>query len=472
MAEWRKAGFTMRRGAGEHGGGARAGAHGRGTFALLAALALLLAACAGSAAPAHQSVPLAHGPAPIVPTATVPPASAAADSAGRLQLQVRESADWYLGRMSLEQKLGQMFLIETVWQGYNQDVDNMVSGMHAGAMILYQQNMANPAQLKDYIASIQAHAALPLLVSMDEEGGVVDRLGILGFNDTLPAAQDLGASGDPQNAYRAGARAAAELQSYGINVDLAPVADVRTVPNAVEWTRLFGDDPQTVDAYAGAFLRGLQDNGEVATVKHWPGIGGTTLDPHLTLPTIGDSRAQLDAVNFAAFKGLLPLNPGIIMVTHVMVPSVDPTMPATFSSKLVDGVLRGQLGYQGVVLTDSLYMDGIKDFLNDQNIYTELPKAAVLAVEAGDDLLEGAFDTPSMSAMIAALKAAIASGQITPARIDTSVRRILMLKLRFGLLPLRPAPGVPLTDAGTDTTPQSMAAAQAGAHEAELLRAA
>lgn len=420
-------------------------------FALLTSLVLLLAACAGgpsSSRPASSG----HELTPPGPKATVPPSSAGPQTAARLQLQLQQSADWYLSRMSLDEKLGQMFLIETVWQDYNQDVDNMVRGMHAGALILYQQNMASPAQLTSYIAAIQAHASIPLLVSIDEEGGVVDRLGYLGYNPTLPAAQDLGASGNPRNAYQAGARAADELKSYGINVNLAPVADVRTVPNAVEWTRLFGDDPRTVDAYAGAFLRGLQDNGVVATVKHWPGIGGTTLDPHLTLPTITDSVAQLDAVNFAAFKGLLPLDPGMIMVTHVIVSSIDPTLPATFSPKLVDGILRGQLGYQGVVVTDSLYMDGIKDFLNDQNIYSELPKAAVLAVEAGDDLLEGAFDTPSMSAMIAALKAAISSGQITQARIDQSVRRILMLKLRFGLLPLLPMKGTPLYADATSPT--------------------
>lgn len=446
----------------------RGGSHGMGlrtqqrsVFALLATFVLLLAACGGPSSP--RPAPSGHGVTPLGPTAAAPPSRAAADSAARLQLQLQQSADWYLGRMSLDEKLGQMFLIETVWQDYNQDVDNMVRGMHAGALILYQQNMANPVQLKSYIAAIQAHASIPLLVSIDEEGGVVDRLGYLGYNSTLPAAQDLSASGNPQNAYQAGARAAQELKSYGINVNLAPVADVRTVPNAVEWTRLFGDDPRTVDIYAGAFLRGTQDNGVVATVKHWPGIGGTTQDPHLTLPTISDSPAQLNAVNFAAFKGLLPLDPGMIMVTHVMVSEIDPALPATFSPKLVDGILRGQLGYQGVVVTDSLYMDGIKDFLNDQNIYSELPKAAILAVQAGDDLLEGAFDTPSMSAMIAALKAAISSGQITQARIDQSVRRILMLKLRFGLLSLRPMKGTPL---------QADAAGPAALSPADVKRAA
>src|SRR5262249_19646962 len=162
----------------------------------------------------------------------------------------------------------------------------------------------------------------------------------------------------------------------------------------------FGDDPKTVATYAGAFLQGTQDHGVVACVKHWPGIGGVSLDPHKTLPVMTDSRAQLDAINFAPFRRLLPLDPGMVMVTHVVVDAIDSQLPATLSPQVVNGVLRGELGYQGVVMTDSLYMDGIKNFLHDNNLYTELPKAAVLAVEAGDDLLEGAFDTGSMAAML------------------------------------------------------------------------
>ncbi|MFI5272425.1 MAG: glycoside hydrolase family 3 N-terminal domain-containing protein [Ktedonobacterales bacterium] len=396
---------------------------------LLTALTLLLGACSG----ATSTTVRVHGVAPLVPTATLPPSSAGPQSAARLQQQARASAEWYLSRMSLDEQLGQMFLIETGWQDYNQDVANMVVGMHAGAMILYQQNMANSAQLKDYIATIQAHASLPLLVSIDEEGGVVDRLGALGFDPPLPAAQDLTASGNPHNAYVAGAQAAAELRALGINLNLAPVADVRTNPYAVEFTRIFGNSPKTVDAYAGAFMRGLQQNDVVACLKHWPGIGGVALDPHLTLPTMDETRAQLEATNFAAFRGLLAQDPGMIMVTHVIVPAIDPNMPATLSPKLVDGVLRGELGYQGVVMTDSLYMQGIAERYS-------LPEAAVLSVVAGDDLLEGAYDTGTMSAMLAALKAAIATGQISRARIDQSVLRILLLKQRFGLLALHTPP--------------------------------
>ncbi|HLZ22184.1 MAG TPA: glycoside hydrolase family 3 N-terminal domain-containing protein [Ktedonobacterales bacterium] len=391
---------------------------------LVASLLLLLTACAfpGSSGTATAAHPQAAGtPRAATPTPTPDPI---------IHPSVADTVSWELAHMTLDEKLGQLFLIETGWTTYTQDVDTMVRGMHAGAMIIYQQNMTDPAQLKAYISAVQANATIPLIVSMDEEGGVVDRLGALGFNPPQPAAQDLTASGDPHKAYAAGFATAHEMKWYGINTDLAPVVDVRTNPYAVEYTRIFGDDPTTVDRYAGAYINGLSRFDVIACLKHWPGIGSVALDPHKTLPTIDRSRDQLENTDFAAFRGLLSQQPGMIMVTHVIVNAIDPTMPATLSPKLVNGVLRGELGYQGVVMTDSLYMQGIAERYS-------LPQAAVLSIEAGDDLLEGAFDTSTMAGMLAALHAAIDSGQISMSRINQSVARILTLKASYGILPLR-----------------------------------
>ncbi len=403
--------------------------------ALLGAL-LVMTGCSVSLA-GHASG--SHPPtATVAPTATPfsgsgpqPSSSAAANQvAQERQALIEQTAAYDTSQMTLDEKLGQLFLIETYYQTYTPDIDNMVVGMHAGAMIIYGKNMQSAAQLKDYISSVQAHATIPLLVTMDEEGGVVDRLGYYNFYPPLPSAETIGASGDPTDAYNEGAQAAQEMLQEGINTDLAPVVDVRTNPNAVEGTRLYGDDPNTVTQYAGAFLNGLQQNGVAGTLKHWPGIGSTAADPHLTLPTITHDKATLASVDFAPFRALLADNPAMIMVTHVIVQAYDPNMPATLSPIMVNGILRGQLGYNGVVMTDSLYMQGIA-------IKYTLPQAGVLAIEAGDDLLEGAFDTNSMSQMIQALKDAISSGAITVNRIDESVQRILALKIRFGLLPIR-----------------------------------
>lgn len=363
----------------------------------------------------------------VVLTAPAAPNASSAPIVDRREFLIRHTVNEMLSGMSLDEKLGQMFLIETTYTSYTRDVNNMVVGMHAGAMIVYQQNIVNWQQLHDYLATIQAHAKIPMIVSMDEEGGGVDRLGFNKLAPPLPAAQDLAATGNPQAAYNAGVTAAQEMLALGINTNLAPVVDVRTTPAAIEWDRLFGNDPATVDRYAGAFLHGLQDYGVIGCLKHWPGIGSITTDPHLTLPTITRSMSQMQSTEFAAFKGLLADDPGMIMVTHVIVPEIDPNLPATLSPGVVQGTLRAKLGYQGVVMTDSLYMRGI-------SLQYTLPQAAVLAVKAGDDLLEGAFDTYSMRGMIQAIKDAISSGQISMARIDESVRRILTLKAHFGLI--------------------------------------
>lgn len=351
-------------------------------------------------------------------------------AAAEREAAIQSTAQQDVAGMTLDEKLGQMFLIETYYKTWTPDIANMVVGMHAGALIIYGKNMQDPTQLHDYISSIQAHASVPLLVTMDEEGGLVDRLGYYHFFAPLPAAQDLGATGDTALATQAGDQAAREMLSMGINTDLAPVVDVRGPNGSVETTRLYSADPATVARFAGAYMDALQSNGVVATLKHWPGIGDVTLDPHLTLPSIDAPLSQLESQHFATFRALMPHDPGMIMVTHVLVNAVDPNMPATLSPKLVDGILRGELGYNGVVMTDSLYMQGIA-------VRYSLPQAGVLAVMAGDDLLEGAYDTNSMAQMIAALKAAIADGRISMGRIDQSAQRILALKIRYGLLPLR-----------------------------------
>ncbi len=428
---------------------------------LLAALVLLVG-CSVTVG-GHSSVtPIVIATATPSPTATVftgngptpSPGVAASLAAQEYQALIQQSAAYYTSQMTLDEKIGQMFLIETYYQNYTPDIDNMVVGMHAGAMIIYGKNMKTPSQLKAYIASIQAHASIPLLVTMDEEGGLVDRLGYYKFFPPLPSAAQVGSTGNPANAYREGVQAGSEMLELGINTDLAPVVDVRTVSGQIETSRIYGTDPTTVSEFASQFLAGLESVGVIGCLKHWPGIGSITVDPHLALPTITRTKAQLNAVDFATFRALLALNPGMVMVTHVLVPAYDSTMPATLSPILVNGVLRGQLGYNGVVMTDSLYMKGIADR------YT-LPQAAVLAIEAGDDLLEGAYDTYSMRGMIAAIKAAISSGAITVSRIDQSVQRILALKIRYGLLPFHDSRltthGEPMMDAASSSQPAALA---------------
>jgi len=342
---------------------------------------------------------------------------------------IQATVEAYMSQMSLDEKLGQMVMVETYSQSYSGDIKTMVEQQHAGALIIYAKNMQTPDQLRALIRDTQAHSSIPLFITMDEEGGNVDRLGSMGFEQPLPSAKYLGSTGNPTLAFDAGSRAAAELKSYGINVDLAPVVDVRTIPNPVIGPRPYGTTANTVDAYAGAFLDGLQQNGIIGTLKHWPGIGSVALDPHKTLPTVTRTRAELDSTDFATFRDLLAKSPGMIMVTHVLVNAIDPDMPSSLSPKLVQGILRDQMGYQGVIITDNLWMKGV-------SLRYSLPEAAVLAVLAGNDLLEGPWNPSTMSSVLNGLRNAVNSGRISQDRIDQSVRRILTLKAQYGILPL------------------------------------
>ena len=353
---------------------------------------------------------------------------------------IDDTVAYYLSNMTLDEKLGQMIMVETYSQSYSGNIQTMVEQMHAGAFIVYKKNMIDPTQLKAMLSGVQSHARIPLLITMDEEGGNVDRLGDMGFAPPLPSAKSLGATGNPQLAYNDGVRAAQELKEFGINVDLAPDVDVKSVPDPVIGPRIWGSDPNTVAAFSGNFLKGLQQTGVIGTLKHWPGIGSTVLDPHKTLPEDTRSMNQLQSVDFASFRDLLPDNPGMIMVTHVLVDAIDPSMPSSLSPKVVQGTLRDQLGYQGVIITDNLWMKGV-------SLRYSLPEAAVLAVLAGNDLLEGPWDPASMQGVLNALKGAVQSGQISQQRIDESVGRILRLKAQYGILPLVQLPAQGTTQA-------------------------
>jgi len=219
---------------------------------------------------------------------------------------------------------------------------------------------------------------------------------------------------------------------------LAPLADVYQ-GGAVDQSRMFGTTPEQVITYAGAFLDGLQQNGVAGTLKHWPGIGSAPANPDYGLPTITHSQAQLSSIDFASFRALLTQQPGMIMVTHVMVPAYDSHEPASLSPVLIDQVLRGQLGYQGVVITDAMDGGGLLQFMQQQG-YTDpaqaIAQASVQAILAGNDIVECPIEPDRLAAVVATVTTAVQSGRISQERLRQSLRRIVALKVRMGLISL------------------------------------
>jgi beta-N-acetylhexosaminidase len=398
---------------------------------LICCILLFLSSCSsllgsvGSAAPTR----VLSKPSPS-PT----PARARIDSAAESPLKAQlAKVQQIMAGMTLDQKLGQLIIVEYLGNSYaGTGLQYMIANQYVGGF-LYQEsnhNFASPYAVISNVAAFSQQAMndakIPLLIGTDQEGGLVNRLYI--FHGYLPSAAEMAASGNPQTAYSQGSLAAKWLLQLGINADLAPVVDVHTVDPPVLVTRMFGRDPNTVAAYAGAYLNGLQLDGVAGCLKHYPGLGAITSDPHLGLPTVNRSLAELENIDLAPYKLMIQADhPAMIMSTDVLMPAIDPNLPAELSSKTINGILRNQLGYNGVVITDGLYMQGISSRWT-------LSQAVVLSIMAGNDLVEGPYSPSQVAVVVAALKQAIQQGKLTIDRIDQSVERILLMKVQHGII--------------------------------------
>lgn len=345
------------------------------------------------------------------------------------QMTPQQYIDLIMQDMTLDQKLGQMMIVQFVGPEYSYDISTMISQYDIGAVLLFtaNNNIVSKPQLKGLIQQMQKNSSLPLIVAIDQEGGTVDRLASL--DGPRPSETAIGATNNPERARAEGVQDAQDLASYGFNLNLAPVVDVNNVYNPQLYLRTYGNNPALVTSMASAYLQGLQQSGKVlGTLKHFPGLGDVGADPHVSLPHVNRSLSQLEAIDWAPYRSLIAQgNVHAVLVTHEIVQAVDPNTISSLSYKVVTGILRDQLGFQGVIITDSLTMEGISAY------YTEA-QAAVMAIQAGDDLLMGASTPSDVATMIQGIKQAVNNGEISQQRIDDSVRRILMLKYQMGLL--------------------------------------
>jgi beta-N-acetylhexosaminidase len=351
------------------------------------------------------------------------------------RMKVKQLASLYVSRMSLDEELGQLIMVEYGDTSYSDDLNTMINTLHAGGVIMYEFQMLTATQTRHDINLMQQNATLPLLVSTDEEGGIVHRL--INIYPPRASALDIYNSGSLNYAAQQGHLVAHDLKVLGINVNLAPDVDVALAPDAPDVvTRTFGYTPSSVIQYAGAYMKAMQGDGVLATIKHFPGLGDASIDAHFGLPVVNRTKDQIYATELAPFKYFIQAhdkleNPGLIMPTDVLMPSIDPTYPAELSHIFMTDILRKQLGYDGVVLTDALYMKGVE--INGQQI--DMGQAAVMALNAGDDMLLGATGTAQMLDMLNAIKAALQNGTLSKARIDEAATRIIALKMQDHLMP-------------------------------------
>jgi len=389
--------------------------------------ALLLASCllllAGLApAPSHAALAPAH-----------PGASAAfreLDPATAARVRAR------INRMSLAAKVGQVFMVSFPSTVVTADLLEWLKDWQVGGVIVFSRNIAGDAQLAHLLADANgatlAAGGLPLLVGIDQEGGLVRRIQY-GPASLASAAYygSLGPAGTTQ-LYRDAYNAGLALRRLGVTLDFAPVCDVLTNPYSPIGSRSYGADPYLVGRMAAAAIRGYQDAGVATTAKHFLGLGNTGIDAHNDLPTVGVSRAWLESHDLVPFRMAIKAGVQAIMTTHVVVPALDPTsLPADLSPTALSGMLRGELGFRGLVVADSLLMGAVTFHLG-------IAESAVQAVRAGNDLIllaqARSYPPAEMHAALLAVAQAVRTGRIAVGRLNDAVYHVLALKTQLGLL--------------------------------------
>lgn len=352
------------------------------------------------------------------------------------KLSEEESIDLTLKQMTLEEKVGQLFMA-----AFRREEGNPVTAVtpavqealkqyHLGGVILFAENFTNIGQTVKLTAELQqAAGSIPLLIAVDQEGGRVNRFH---FGTELPGNMALGASGNPGNAYLAGNLVGTELAALGINTNLAPVLDVNSnQDNPVIGIRSFGADSQKVSKMGQEYIRGLHSGGVLAAVKHFPGHGDTSVDSHLGLPIVWYEKSRLHEVELKPFYENRS-SADMVMVAHVAFPALDEVkavsqkdgqpvfLPATLSHKIITELLRQELGYDGVVITDALEMKAITEHFGPE-------EAVVRALQAGTDILLMPSD---LHKAYEGVLEAVKTGAISEERIEQSVKRILRVKSR------------------------------------------
>jgi beta-N-acetylhexosaminidase len=295
-----------------------------------------------------------------------------------------------------------------------------------GGVILFERNCRNPAQIADLIGDLQEVArakglGIPLIIAIDQEHGPVTRIkeGITLF----PSAWEMGSIGDSDLVRRWARINGRELASIGITMNLAPVADILLhSENRVIGKRSFGAGPQLVSEMVVATIEGLQGEGVVACAKHFPGHGATETDSHEALPFLERSREEMERTELIPFQGAVGANVAAIMTGHLLCPALDPDLPATLSPLIIKGLLRKELGFKGVLISDDLLMGALKQ-------WGSVEERGVVALKAGVDCLLVGKGT--VQGLLKALTQGLETGEIPPERAEEAISRIVKLKKQY-----------------------------------------
>lgn len=327
-----------------------------------------------------------------------------------------------LREMKLSEKIGQMMMIGVQGKSLDDDSRFMLSQYHIGGIIFFDRNMETREQVKNFADELQtaAEEKVPLFIALDEEGGRVARM-----RNNLPpppSQEKIGRSGDINLAETYAATTAEMLRSIGVNLNFAPVADVGSRD-----TRSFGDDAATVAEFVSSAAKGYTREKFFYCLKHFPGIGRSKIDPHKDVSAIEVEKKILDSEDLPPFKKIISEQDNskfMIMVSHLKYPALDPENSASLSPIITTGLLRNELGFTGVIITDDLDMGAISNYYDFENL-------GVQAVKAGADIVLSCHDYSKQQKIYLGILSAVERGEISESRIDESVRRILEMKFHL-----------------------------------------
>ncbi|GHO95070.1 beta-glucosidase [Reticulibacter mediterranei] len=332
--------------------------------------------------------------------------------------------------MSLEEQIGQVLVAGFPGPTPSPEIIDLIQRHHVGNIILFSRNIQNAQQLRRLTSELQRIAREaghrhPLLIGIDQENGSVRRLG--SDATIFPGNMALGAIGSEQMAYKIASAGGHELLELGVNLNFAPVVDVNNNPaNPVIGNRSFGEDPQQVARLGSSAVKGWQDAGVIACLKHFPGHGDTAVDSHLALPILPYALQRLEEVELVPFQSGIAAGAAMIMSAHISFPAIthDEALPATLSPAILRGLLRDQLGFKGVIISDCLEMKAISEGVG-------IARGSVLALLAGIDLVLISHLYERQRAGINAIKAALDSGELPHELLQQAVERVIQLKQRY-----------------------------------------
>ncbi|MCK1987751.1 MAG: beta-N-acetylhexosaminidase [Lysinibacillus fusiformis] len=334
-----------------------------------------------------------------------------------------------INQMTLDEKLGQMMFAGVSGTSLQQETKSLIRDYKVGGLILYANNLETPQQtvsLMNDLMTANGTNRLPLFLGTDQEGGKVVRLP--GPLKNFPTNQKIGQINQPQFSYEIGQLLGEQLKAFGFNLDFAPVMDVNSNPNnPIIGDRSFSNRPDIVSQLGIQTMQGLESQQVIPVIKHFPGHGDTSVDSHLELPKVSKSLDDLNKLELIPFKAAIDKGVDVVMVGHILLPKIDQQYPSSMSKVIITGLLRNQLGFDGVVMTDDMTMKAITN-------HVSIGQAAVDSVKAGNDIILIAHEFANVTTAIDALKVAVKNGEISEQQINDSVRRIIQLKEKYQLV--------------------------------------